>query len=125
MLIVDDEENMLTTLQFILEGAGYRATCASSASGALETLESAGRGAGLPDVVITDVQMPGMTGPELIAEMNRRGLRAPVLVITGYMNREMLEGLRAAGCRELLEKPFEEEDLLSRVAAVSRRRPGS
>jgi two-component system C4-dicarboxylate transport response regulator DctD len=116
VLVVDDEANMLTTLQFILEGAGYRVSCVSTAAEALAVLD---RAASHPSLVITDVQMPGMTGPELLAELGRRRLRVPTLVITGYMNREMLEGLRRAGCEELLEKPFEEEDLLARVARLA------
>lgn len=126
ILVVDDEANMLTTMQFILESAGYRVACAGSAAEALAILEEQlGRGAP-PDLVIADVQMPGMRGPELAAEVALRGCRAPVLLITGYSNREMLESLRRSGRGEILEKPFEEEDLLARVRNLLRvSRPGS
>jgi CheY-like chemotaxis protein len=54
----------------------------------------------------------------LIDELNRLKVDIPVLAITGYGNREMMEELRQKGCDEYLDKPFSDEDLVKRVAAL-------
>ncbi len=94
ILIVDDEENMLLTVQFILESAGYDVVAARSGEEAL---------------------VLARRGVELIDALRAAGVATPVLVMTGYGNREAALQVKRRGCAELLEKPFEEDDLLSRV----------
>jgi len=118
ILVVDDEENMLRTVQFILESAGYRVLTARNGAEALERIRSHGGPGGTVDLILSDVQMPGLTGLELIDAIRGLGVRAPVLVMTGYGNREMAEELKRRGCGEFLDKPFEEEELLERVRSL-------
>jgi CheY-like chemotaxis protein len=118
ILIVDNEENMLRTVQFILESAHYRVLTARNGSEALERVKSSQGTAGGIDLILSDVQMPGLTGLELIDAICALGVSAPVLIMTGYGNREMVEELRRKGCGEFLDKPFEEEELLERVRSL-------
>jgi two-component system, NtrC family, response regulator HydG len=115
VLVVDDEEHMLLTVQFILQSAGYDVQAARSGEEALESARGqAGRG--MPfDLILTDIQMGGITGLDLIDRLRDSGMATPVLVMTGYGNRETVEELRRRNCAAYLEKPFEEEDLLARV----------
>ena len=67
------------------------------------------------DLILTDIQMQGMTGLQLIDSLRASGIEAPVLVMTGYGNDESVRELKRKGCTEFLEKPFDEEDLLRKV----------
>jgi len=118
ILIVDDEENMLHTVQFILESARYRVVTARNGEEALRQIRTRAQGAGSFDLILSDIQMPGLTGLELIDALRDSGIRTPILVMTGYGSREIAEELRRKGCAEFLDKPFEEEELLERVRAA-------
>jgi two-component system, NtrC family, response regulator PilR len=115
VLVVDDEQNMLLTVQFILETAGYAVTTARSGEEALQAARAlAARGEGF-DLVLTDIQMQGLTGLELIDGLRAAGIPTPVLVMTGYGNGESVKELKRRGFARILEKPFDEEDLLRKV----------
>jgi len=115
ILVVDDEQHLLDTVHFILSTHGYRVLTARSgeeALGRLESLRAAGR---RPDLILTDLQMPGQTGLELIARLRAGEERAPILAMTGFNDPQTARRLEAAGCTCCLEKPFEEEQLLERI----------
>ena len=115
ILVVDDEENMLLTMQFILEVAGYKITTAEDGQEALERILKARNNGNPVELLITDIQMPRLTGMELIDELNRLEIGIPVLVITGYGDEEMITELSSKGCDEYLDKPFDDENLVERV----------
>jgi DNA-binding NtrC family response regulator len=118
ILVVDDEQNMLLTVQFILQSAGYSVSTAHSGEEALESARSccaAGEGF---DLILTDIQMQGLTGLELIDSLRASGIQTPFLVMTGYGNVESVRELKRRGCAEFLEKPFDEEDLLRKVRQI-------
>lgn len=115
ILVVDDEQNMLLTVEFILEAAGYALRTAGSVAEALaslELLESEDRG---PNLLITDIQIPGATGLDLLQELRRSRPGLPVLAMTGYWSAELARKLAELGCDQWIEKPFEEEQLLEKV----------
>lgn len=115
VLVVDDEQNMLLTVQFILETAGYTVTAARSGEEALQAARTrAARGEGFA-LVLTDIQMQGLTGLDLIDGLRAAGIRTPVLVMTGYGNGDSVKELKRRGFARILEKPFDEEDLLRKV----------
>lgn len=82
ILLVDDNLLQGTTRKCILERSGHSVTLAPNGPAALELLSREGvtRNLGL---IITDHLMPGMNGPELVAEIRRRGLSVPILVLSG------------------------------------------
>ena len=113
ILVVDDEPHMLDTIRFILEANGYAVLTARSTEAALARLAGL-RGEGRQaDLILTDIQMPGPTGLELIERLAAAGEKTPILVMTGYSDLETR--LRDRGIEHLLDKPFEEEDLLREV----------
>jgi sigma-B regulation protein RsbU (phosphoserine phosphatase) len=122
VLVVDDEENMLLTMQFILEVAGYKITTAEDGQEALERILKARRNGNPVELLITDIQMPRLTGMELIDELNRLEIVIPVLAITGYGDEQMITELSRKGCDEYLDKPFDDEDLVERVVALLEKR---
>ena len=117
LLLVDDEELVRTTIAALLAELGYQVVEAGSASAALEKV----RAGLLPDLVITDHLMPGMTGAQLAVALRECVTGIPVLMITGYAN---LKGDDSQGL-EVLAKPFVFSALADRVAALIMPKPES
>jgi PAS domain S-box-containing protein len=115
VLLVDDHRQVRDVLRHILEDEGYRVVAAASPAEALEQFDGLRGAIGL---LLTDVVMPGMRGPELAAELRARAPGLPVLFMSAYAG----GSLRAAGLEgeQVLEKPFPAGVLLSRVAALMR-----
>ncbi len=110
LLLVDDEDLVRTTIAALLAELGYQVVEASSASTALAKV----RAGLLPDLVVTDHLMPGMTGAQLAVALREVAAGIPVLMITGYAN---LKGDEAQGF-DVLAKPFAFSELAERVSAL-------
>ena len=112
ILLVEDDPAVRRMAAEVLRGAGYNALLAPSGFDALRLAAEKG---GRVDLLITDVVMPGMTGPELAREFSRQFARVPVLYISGYTD-DALEkhGMRGKGAR-VLQKPFTHESLAQGV----------
>ena len=118
ILVVDDEPHMLDTVRFILEAGGYAVLTARSGQEALARLAGLREQGRRADLILTDIQMPGPTGLELVERLAAAGEHGPVLVMSGYNDPETARKLRERGCEHFLDKPFEEEDLLREVRAL-------
>jgi DNA-binding NtrC family response regulator len=106
-LLVEDEANMVRTLAKILERKGYRVDAASTGAEALERL------AGAPyDLVITDLNMPGMDGMQLLREMNARHLAPATIVLTGHGTIQSAVEAMKLGAGDYLIKPCHPDELL-------------
>ncbi|MBL0407371.1 PAS domain-containing protein [Microvirga aerilata] len=111
VLLVDDEELVRASTADMLVELGYTVVEAMSAEEALRLLED-----GLvPDVVVTDHLMPGMTGTELARELHRRLPGIGVLIISGYAD---VEGVAPDLPR--LVKPFRQAELAASLAALGK-----
>src|SRR5512145_3123608 len=112
ILVVDDETDMLETIAWNLERTGHRVLRAGNGSAALALL-----GAETPDLIVSDIMMPGMDGLAFCAAVRERPATAltPFLFVTGKGQPEdKVAGLRA-GADDYVTKPFELADLLARV----------
>ena len=122
ILVVDDEQNMRNTLAFILETASYQVTTAAEGRQALEEILAA-RDNGHPvDLLITDMRLPGLTGLQLIDELNYLKIKIPVLLITAYGDRSLFLELMRTGCADYLDKPFDYKELVKRVDSLMEKR---
>jgi CheY-like chemotaxis protein len=103
VLIADDEPHMLRVLKLHLERAGYGVTAVSNGSQALESIL-----ASPPDVLITDIQMPVMTGQQLCLALQEQlpARTFPVFVMTSMTDREHREWTQDMENLEFLEKPL-------------------
>jgi len=115
VLVVDDDKNTLQSLDFILTAAGFDVLTATDGQSALARIRSGIGTPGSVRLLITDIQIPGHSGLELIDEIHRMRIGLPVLVITAYRDRHLEDELQSRGCTEVLDKPLDEERLIGRV----------
>ncbi|HKP47838.1 MAG TPA: PAS domain S-box protein [Pyrinomonadaceae bacterium] len=119
VLIADDDARVRSLLGDLLEAAGYDVVCLSDGKSAHDRLESF-----RPDVVVSDVVMPGMTGIELCRAIkdNAATSSIPVLLISGLRNAldDNIEGL-TAGADDYLNVPFRNEEFVLKVAMLAER----
>ena len=114
VLIVDDEEVIANTLAMILNRAGFEACAVYSGESALETAP-----AFEPDVLISDIIMPGITGIETAIQLRTRFPACRVLLFSGQATSNILEKTRAKGYEfEVLTKPVHPSDLLACLRAA-------
>ncbi len=116
ILIVDDEREVLFSLGLVLRRAGYTVLEAGHGIEALSVMAEAVRAGQGIDLVITDLRMPYMDGPELLAAMRRRGFDSNIMVMTGYALDAPATQWQCKGCPRIIHKPFEAEELLREVA---------
>lgn len=110
ILVVDDSYSVRRILARTLERVGYRVTTASDGLDALAALREEQFAA-----VITDLEMPRFNGYELIADLRRRAPGLPILVITSRVGPKHEELARRMGVADYLGKPFEEQELTSKL----------
>ncbi len=121
VLVVEDDRDLRASIADLLELEGVRATLAASADEALRLLE----GGRLPDVVLLDMSMPGMSGSELLRHLKQEPSwrRIPVAVMSGF-GRSRFE--YASMADDYLDKPFSLDRLNEALAALCRKsRAGS
>ncbi|MGZ3418427.1 MAG: sigma-54-dependent transcriptional regulator [Polyangiales bacterium] len=107
ILVVDDEENLRLVLRTLLKRAGYEVETASTGEEALEKVEAFG-----PDVVITDVRMPKMSGLDLLAALRAKQSPATVIVMSAYGSVDLALEAMKAGAYDYVAKPFKPDEVL-------------
>ena len=109
--LVDDDAAVCHALSVFLESSGYSVRSFLSAEAFLEEADST-----LQGVILLDHCMEGMTGLELQAELNRRGITLPIIFITGHGDVQIRVEADKAGAINFLEKPFSNEVLLASIS---------
>jgi CheY-like chemotaxis protein len=114
ILVIDDDHLVRYTLSKILSSNGHQVTTASDGQRAMTVLRDE-----LPDVVVTDIIMPEQEGIETIVKIRHDHPEVKIIAISGggrIRNVDFLEMARSLGADEVIQKPFEAEELLSRLA---------
>lgn len=111
--VVDDDESVREALSGLMRSLGYRAAAFQSAEDFLNSKQRR-RAACL----IADVQMPGMTGPELHDRLVASGESIPTILITAYPEETARARALQAGVMCYLTKPFSEDDLLACIRSA-------
>ncbi|MDB5473995.1 MAG: sigma-54-dependent Fis family transcriptional regulator [Devosia sp.] len=108
VLIVDDEEIVRTALEQWLRLSGFAPCVANDADQALAMLDKS-----RPDVVLTDVRMPGLSGLDLLRSVRERSLSTEVILITGHGDVPMAVDAMRAGAFDFLQKPYVPDALVN------------
>ena len=123
VLLVEDETDVVDLLRYHLRKAGFKVLIANSGSEGLEAVRQ-----NLPDVVVLDIMMPGMTGLEVCRAMKADAALAkiPVLMLTAKSDvKDRVKGLET-GAEDYVAKPFSPKEVVLRVQALLKRlRSGS
>ena len=108
ILIIDDEESLLTTLEMLFDSEGYSV---QTAGGGREGLEKLTRD-NMPDLLISDIKMPDLDGIEVLREVRKIDPYLPVVLITAHADKKEAIAACNEGADCFLEKPFENKELL-------------
>jgi two-component system, LuxR family, response regulator FixJ len=108
--IIDDDESVRHSLEFLLDVAGIRVRSFSSADAFLKSSPPLAGAC-----VVTDVRMPGMSGVELAEELRSRAASIPVIVVTGHADVPLAIQAMKAGVADFIEKPFDDEVMLAAI----------
>ena len=112
LLLVEDNDELRGATRDMLEALGYRVATAANGPEALAALEEMDGGI---DLVICDVVMPGMSGPQLVERLRARGPTIRVLLMSGYTSNVVLRHGISEGEYGFLEKPFSADHLAAKV----------
>ncbi|WP_409297277.1 response regulator transcription factor [Peribacillus sp. SCS-26] len=116
VLVVDDEESIVTLLQYNLEQAGFDVvTAMDGREGVKKAVEEA------PDLVILDLMLPEMDGLEVCKQLRQQKLNVPILMLTAKDDEfDKVLGLEL-GADDYLTKPFSPREVIARIKAILRR----
>ena len=117
ILIEEDEKHTRLALHLVLRQAGFSVILANNGQDAYEKIQQQPVGRPI-SLIITDFKMPQLDGLGLIDKLQGAGVPIPVMVITGYGDKELLRQLRKRGCASYIDKPFLPTEVLSRIASV-------
>ncbi|HEX2942236.1 MAG TPA: response regulator FixJ [Rhodopila sp.] len=108
--LIDDDEGVRQAVAFLLATSGFAVRVYDSAAAFLTALPTVQSGC-----IVTDVRMPGMDGLALQRELKTLGVMLPVIVITGHADVPLAVEAMKAGAIDFIEKPFNDESLLSAI----------
>ncbi len=118
--VIDDDRSIRWVLEKALEKAQMEVRSFPSAEGVLEQLSF-----GLPDVVITDVRMPGMDGLSLLAQVHQAYPDLPVIIMTAHSDLDSAVAAFHGGAFEYLPKPFDVDEAVEQVRRACRHAQGA
>jgi len=119
--VIDDDEAMRDSLNFLLDSANYKVTLFETALAFLDALPSLEFGC-----VVSDVRMPGLDGIELLKRMKAGNSTFPILIMTGHGDVPLAVEAMKLGAVDFLEKPFEDDRLVAMIeTAIHRAEPAA
>jgi two-component system OmpR family response regulator len=117
VLLVEDDDDNRELMAEVLDAAGYEVVPVASGADGVRALSQ-----GPVDVVVTDVGMPGIGGLEVARAAKRMAPRVPVVVVTGYAERDDITSARGREVDAVLVKPVDPDSLAAAVNDVVQRR---
>lgn len=106
--VIDDDEAMRASLEFLLGSAGLSTTLHASAESLLQEMPSSG-------CVLSDIRMPGIDGIELLRRLKAAGASIPVVLMTGHGDVALAVEAMKLGAADFVEKPFDDVTLLGAI----------
>jgi two-component system cell cycle response regulator DivK len=119
ILVVEDNEVNLRLVRFVLESAGHGVTHAATGDDGVRMARES-----MPDLVLIDIQLPGMDGlaATRLLKQDPATARIPVIALTAHAMKGDEDRIREAGCDGYLAKPFHYPDLLKAIDEILARK---
>ena len=111
--LIDDDDGVRQAVAFLLTTAGLAVRVHESATAFIEVLPSL-----QPGCIVSDVRMPGIDGLELQRRLKTLGVNFPMIIMTGHADVPLAVEAMKAGAIDFIEKPFDDELLLSAIRAA-------
>lgn len=124
IVIAEDDDDIREGLVELFNLDGFEVACVATGSGLSAYLAKCEESGAAPDVVITDHRMPGRTGLDVLEELNQRGSRMPVIVITAW-GEEARHHARTLGAAAVFDKPVNLQELREAVFFLGTKTPRS
>ena len=113
VLVLDAEPTVQAVVKRILESAGYSAFATADIATAVEICK-----AGIPDLVITNVSLPGISGHEMMKILKEICPETPVLMVSGLPDSEIIQHWTKQDGFDVFPKPFQKDELLLKIEQV-------
>lgn len=113
--VIDDDDAMRDSLNFLLDSSGYSVTLFDDAQRFMDALPGLAFGC-----VVSDVRMPGIDGIELLKRMKAQHSPFPILIMTGHGDVPLAVEAMKLGAVDFLEKPFEDDRLVAMIETAIR-----
>lgn len=115
VLVVDDEPNIVLSLEFLMEQAGFEVVTAEDGEQALEQVRAAS-----PDLLLLDISLPGMSGFDVLERLRSQDATAqlPIIMLTAHGRDVEREKGMALGADDYITKPFSTQSLVEKVKAL-------
>jgi DNA-binding response OmpR family regulator len=110
ILAVDDTEFFLAMLKAVFQNTKFKLICVTSGEDALKVLERYN-----PDLLLLDIEMPGMNGYELAAKIRESGQKAPIVFLTGNAKKENVVKAVKAGAVDFIVKPINKKEVVAKI----------
>jgi DNA-binding response OmpR family regulator len=115
VLVVDDEPNILLSLEFLMQQAGCEVVTATDGETALQRVAERP-----PDLILLDISLPGLSGFEVLEQLRARPehARLPIIMLTAHGREVEREKGLALGADDYITKPFSTRQLVEKVQAL-------
>jgi CheY-like chemotaxis protein len=111
ILVVDDDESMRFMMQTKLFQSGFNVTLAASGSHAMQIFQSGKKF----DLVLCDLKMPLKSGIDVIRHMKDNNIQIPLIIVTGFPEKEKIIAAAQYGIQDVLVKPVRHQDLINMI----------
>lgn len=111
ILVIDDDESMRFMLQSKLFQSGYNVTLAASGSHAIQIFQSGKEF----DLILCDLKMPLKTGIDVVRFLRGQGNNTPMIIVTGFPERDKIIAAAQMGVQDVLVKPVRHQELMKMV----------
>ncbi|MGB7338469.1 MAG: response regulator [Phototrophicaceae bacterium] len=121
ILSIDDDASARMLFEMMLTRSGFDFLQAEDADAALEVLETV-----IPDLIMTDIQLPGKSGIELVAELRQRDDldQTAIMVLSAFQSETMVEDAMRAGADDFFRKPLPMKELTKILTDLIHKRRG-
>jgi DNA-binding response OmpR family regulator len=118
ILIAEDQQSARFVLIFHLKKAGFKVTAVENGVLALNFIQNNLNTENQIDLLVTDIEMPEMSGLDLYKKLADLNIKIPIIVMTAYGTKHIVIELMRMGCSEYLDKPFPNEELVARINQI-------